>query len=205
MKSQGMQMNQQVTFLSDGGETVRELQLYLNPNAEHLLDWFHVTMRMTVMKQMAKGLESEELKATTLKALEHMKWNLWHGKVWRALQWIEELEMDLEGEDLNEKQHKLLKQLQEFEVYISRNRSFIPNYGERYRYGETISTAFVESTVNQVISKRMVKKQQMRWSKKGAHLLLQVRSKVLNKELQPAFQQWYAGFQVEEMEPAPAA
>jgi len=37
----------------------------------------------------------------------------------------------------------------------------MPNFGERYRNGETISTAFVESTVNQVISKRMVKKQQM--------------------------------------------
>ena len=32
-------------FLSDGGEDVRNLQLYLNPQAEHLLDWFHVTMR----------------------------------------------------------------------------------------------------------------------------------------------------------------
>src|SRR5215813_9076951 len=42
LKSQGMQMNQQITFLSDGGDTVRELQLYLNPQAEHLLDWFHV-------------------------------------------------------------------------------------------------------------------------------------------------------------------
>ena len=42
LKSQGMQMNQQVTFLSDGGDTVRELQLYLNPQAEHLLDWFHL-------------------------------------------------------------------------------------------------------------------------------------------------------------------
>ena len=39
LKSQGMQMNQQVTFLSDGGDNVRELQLYLNPQAEHLLDW----------------------------------------------------------------------------------------------------------------------------------------------------------------------
>jgi hypothetical protein len=38
------------------------------------------------------------------------------------------------------------------------------NYGERRRAGETISTSFVESAVNQVISKRMVKKQQMRWS-----------------------------------------
>lgn len=140
MKSQGMQMNQQVTFLSDGDDTVRALQLYLNPNAKHLLDWFHITMRITVMKQMAKGLElaPEDLKATTLKALEHIKWNLWHGKVWRAVAWIEDLEIDLEGEDLNEKQRKLLKHLQEFGVYIRRNRAFVPNYGERYRYGKAI-------------------------------------------------------------------
>jgi hypothetical protein len=34
LKGQGMQMNQQVIFLSDGGDTVRQLQLYLNPQAE---------------------------------------------------------------------------------------------------------------------------------------------------------------------------
>jgi hypothetical protein len=45
LKSQDMQMNQEITFLSDGGDTVRDLQLYLDPQAEHLLDWFHVTMR----------------------------------------------------------------------------------------------------------------------------------------------------------------
>jgi hypothetical protein len=38
LQSQGLQMNQQLTFLSDGGETVRDLQLYLSPEAEHLLD-----------------------------------------------------------------------------------------------------------------------------------------------------------------------
>jgi hypothetical protein len=42
LNAQGMQMNQLVTFLSDGGDTVRELQLYLNPQAEHILDWFHI-------------------------------------------------------------------------------------------------------------------------------------------------------------------
>ena len=31
LKSQGHQMNQQLTFLSDGGDTVRDLQLALNP------------------------------------------------------------------------------------------------------------------------------------------------------------------------------
>ena len=51
-----MQMNQQVTFLSDGEDSVRELQFYLNPQSEHYLDWFHITMRLTVLGQFAKGL-----------------------------------------------------------------------------------------------------------------------------------------------------
>jgi len=59
LKSQGMQMNQQVVFLSDGGDDVRDLQMYLNPEAEHYLDWFHVTMRLTVMGQYAKGLPEQ--------------------------------------------------------------------------------------------------------------------------------------------------
>jgi hypothetical protein len=33
-------------------------------------------------------------------------------------------------------------------LYITANEAFIPNYDDRYRYGEVISTAFVESTVN---------------------------------------------------------
>ncbi len=67
----------------------------------------------------------------------------------------------------------------------------ITNYGERYRNGEVIATGFVESAVNQIISKRFVKKQQMRWTKRGAHLLLQVRVKVLNDELRDNFSKWY--------------
>jgi hypothetical protein len=55
LRSQGLTMNQQVEFLSDGGEDVRNVQLYLNPEAEHLLDWFHLTMRLTVLNQIAKG------------------------------------------------------------------------------------------------------------------------------------------------------
>jgi hypothetical protein len=43
-------------------------------------------------------------------------------------------------------------------TFIDNNQHLIPNYGEKYRYGETITTAFVESTVNEVVAKRMVKK-----------------------------------------------
>ena len=59
---------------------------------------------------------------------------------------------------------------------------------------ETISSAFVESTVNQVISKRTVKKRQMRWSSVDAHLFLQVRTQVLNNDLTADFRRWYPGF-----------
>jgi hypothetical protein len=71
------------------------------------------------------------------------------------------------------------------------NGGFIPNYGDRYAYGETITTAFVESTVNEVVSRRMVKQQQMRWTRRGAHLLLQVRNQTLNNDLRESFGRWY--------------
>jgi hypothetical protein len=208
LQSQGHQMNQQLTFLSDGGDTVRDLQLYLNPQAEHLLDWFHLAMRLTVLQQTAKGLpqairdeeETYELRDVVVRSLERLKWLLWHGNVYRTFQVVQSVEVDLDvaaalGDGTA---RKLLKAVEEFHTYIERNRAFIPNDGERYRAGERIRTGFVESTVNQVISKRFCKKQQMPWTKRGAHLLLQTRVKTLNQELGAMFQRWYPDLQIEE-------
>jgi hypothetical protein len=197
LRSQGMQMNQQVTFFTDGGDDVRDLPLYLNPQSEQYLDWFHVTMRITVMSQLAKGLRSRDnpsLAKTVLDELERLKWFLWHGNVYRALETIDGLEFDLDLEGAGLERRKLLKAVVEFGSYIRANGAWIPNYGERHRNGETISSAFVESAVNQIVSKRMVKKQQMRWAPKSAHLLLQVRTRVLNNELGVAFKRWYPSF-----------
>jgi hypothetical protein len=80
-----------------------------------------------------------------------------------------------------------------FETYLTNNRAFIPNYGERYRQAKTIATSFVESAVNQVVSKRFVKKQQMRWTERGAHLLLQIRTQVLNGDWRATLSRWYVG------------
>jgi hypothetical protein len=175
LRSQGMQMNQQVTFFTDGGDDVRELPLYLNPQSEHYLDWFHITMRLTVMSQLAKGLRCRDKPSfakTVLDELERLKWFLWHGNVFQALRTVDALELDLDGEAAGLEQRKLLKAVTEFGGYIRANGAWIPNYGERYRAGEAISSAFVQSAVNQVVSNRMVKKLQMRWAPKTAHLLL---------------------------------
>ena len=69
-------------------------------------------------------------------------------------------------------------------TYVRSNKSAIINYGARYRSGRRIATALAESGVNSLVARRMVKKQQMQWSKRGAHLLLQVRrAAVLNGDL----------------------
>lgn len=196
LRSQGMHANQPVTFLSDGGETVRNLPMYLNPLAEHLLDWFHVAMRLTVMGQMNKGMretESASLIQTVEKHLTSLEHHLWNGNVGPAQTVMDILKLQLEGEAISLERKKLLKTVQHFARYILANADFIPDYGDRYRNEETITTAFVESAVNQVVSKRMVKKQPMRWSQKGAHLLLQVRTQVLNEELRGTFREWYPG------------
>jgi len=219
LKSQGMAMNQQVTFLSDGGDDVRQIQQYLNPEAEYWLDWFPITMRITVMKQMAKGLANEQqapaetsspqaeapAQKSMEKELQSLKWNLWHGNVERAWERIEDLLWNLEFTmGKSENQNQLWKQLRELDTYIRNNQAYIPHYGERNRNGERIATSFVESTVNQLVSKRMVKRQQMQWTERGAHLLLQTRTRVLNGELEETFRRWYPKFRPE-MEVMPVA
>jgi hypothetical protein len=55
--------------------------------------------------------------------------------------------------------------------YLRSNSQYLVNYGARHRKGLPISSAIAESAVNQVVSVRMAKKQQMRWSDEGAHHL----------------------------------
>jgi hypothetical protein len=89
----------------------------------------------------------------------------------------------------------------EFGNYIADNQAYIPDYGDRHRNGERISSAFAESAVNQLVSRRMVKRQQMHWTKRGAHLLLQVRAQVMNGDLRGTFQRWYPGMKAGSEDP----
>jgi hypothetical protein len=202
LQSQGVHNSQPLTFLSDGAETVRNLPVSLHPHSEHLIDWFHISMRLTVLGQLIKGLIrlSQEGGVVIQQKLESVKWSLWHGKVDKALERLGESER-LMGPfvDIYPRFPQLAKAVQQFRTYLEHNRSFLPNYGKRYRRGETISTAFVESTINSVLSKRFVKRQSMQWTKRGAHLLLQTRTKTLNNELAATFRHWYPDFQREEI------
>jgi len=194
LDAQGLTQRQSIRFVSDGGDTVRNLQQHLHGEGEHWLDWFHITMRITVMRQMAKSITSAEvidLPARIDRDLARMKWLLWHGNHVDGADAADLITWDLELADNKDAAAKLDKALGEFSGYIRKNADFIANYGDKWRNGERISSGFTESAINQVLSRRMVKKQQMRWTKRGAHLLLQTRTQTLNGDLRKCFQRWH--------------
>ena len=195
LRSQGLQANQDVTFLTDGGEQVRALTELITPEAEHVLDWFHITMRLTVLGQYARGVaHHDEAEGTRLLAqLDRIKWLLWHGNQYRVGKEIA-FEDDVDGLEVDYPNlGKFVRAAHDFAVYIASNAGSLINYGERFRSGERISSCLAESTVNAVISKRFAKRQQMQWTKRGAHLLLQTRTRTLDGTLRPLFERWYPG------------
>ena len=98
----------------------------MSPNAEHILDWFHVTMRLTVMNQLAVGLVNaakagnsgdvdKKIAADIVQDLDSLKWNLWHGNVQRALNKIISLDIGVESLELSSgNKEKLSRMLEEF-------------------------------------------------------------------------------------------
>jgi len=78
--------------------------------------------------------------------------------------------------------------------YLERNQGVLVHYAARRRRGEPISTAFVESAVNEIVATRMNKKQQMRWNRTTVQPFLDVRTAMLNDTLEDAFRHRYPGF-----------
>jgi hypothetical protein len=89
---------------------------------------------------------------------------------------------------------RIQRHVSELLGYLGRNQDTLVHYAARRRRGEPISTAFVESAVNEIIAKRMNKKQQMRWNRTTVQSFLDVRTAVLNDKLEDAFRHRYPGF-----------
>jgi len=190
---------------TDRDGALRDLQLSVLPEATHVLDWYHLTRRLTVLASVINGKEAaEKLPARDQDRLsewmDSAKWRLWHGRAAGAITRLQSMLVVMArhsvlGEAVVKRLTKLTTELLR---YLQNNADSIPDYARRYRAGERISTSFVESAVNQIIDKRMSKSQQMRWSPQGAHLLLQVRTSVLDGRLREDFARWYPGFAANE-------
>jgi hypothetical protein len=86
---------------------------------------------------------------------------------------------------------RLWTALREIDRYLNSQSAWLINYAERHRAGLRVGTALTEGTANFLVNRRMNKSQQMRWSRRGADLLLQVRGAVLNGKLGYSFGQLF--------------
>ncbi len=144
-------------------------------------------MRLTVLVQGAKGLKHEATRTSVLAALERLKRLLWHGNLFRAFQVLEVLEEAADAEHPAPEEKKVAKWLYDFRQYIEINQPFVSNYGVRYQAGGASpvplrSRRSTMSSGTRLQVKRMVKQQQMRWTHRGAHLLHQIRTQVLDDQ-----------------------
>ena len=155
-------------------------------------------MRFEHALQAARGLGAADtyLAGEAVRGLERAKWRLWHGrwpgcrrKLAALCRWVQRTDIcGVAG--IGRLEHHVGELL----GYLERNQGALVQYAARRRRGEPISTAFVESSVNEIIAKRMNKKQQMRWSRATVQPFLDVRAAVLNDTLEDCFRRRYRGF-----------
>jgi hypothetical protein len=196
----GVQADTPATVLCDGDAGLWRLQREALPEAIVVLDWWHAAVRFEHALQAARGLgagtANTHLADEAVRGLERAKWHLWHGrwpgcrrKLTALCRWTQRKHVrDVIGIG------RLQRHVRELLGYLERNEGALVHYVARRRCREPISTAFVESAVNEIVAKRMNKKQQMRWNRATVQPFLEVRTAVLNDTLEDAFRRRYPCF-----------
>ena len=187
--------------LCDGDAGLWRLQREVLPGATLALDWWHIAVRFEQALRAARGLLATSTADAPL-AQEaagestRAKWSLWRGrrtgcrrKLAALRRWTKRKRMrDVAGIG------RLQRHVSGLLGYLERNRGALVHYAARRRRGEPISTAFVESAVNEIVAKRMNKAQQMGWNRATVQPFLDVRTAVLNGTLEDAFRRRHPGF-----------
>lgn len=161
-KKQGLNKNTKLTALCDGADNCWNVVEYLEGHCAQvtcILDWFHIAIKF----------ENISLPSYLEKKLERIKWCLWHYKVKEALDRFEDVIKKTRRKTMKERLIKLRN-------YLTNNRNHLCHYAERYKNNEVISSSFAESTVETLINQRCKGKQHMKWTREGAHALLQLRA-----------------------------
>ena len=161
----------------------------------------HIAMRLQHLKQIANGLSADDpareaARAVIVEEVERLHWRIWNGKARDAQISIDRIRAVMHhfrGEPDQRRSTapswKLWTALRALDGYLTGQSAWLVNYAERHRAGLRVGTAITEGTANVLVNRRMNKSQQMRWSQRGADLLLQVRCAVYNGTLGSGFGQ----------------
>jgi hypothetical protein len=181
-----------LTGFTDGCPGLRSILAAAGVTTPPILDWFHVAMRLQHLEQTAGGLSTDdparrEAKAVIVAEVERLRWRLWNGKASDAEISIERIrevmhafQSEQEGRRSGVPSRKLWTALHALNGYLVGQSDWTVNYAARHRAGLRVGTAITEGTANFLVNRRMSKSQQMRWTRRGADLLLQVRCAVYN-------------------------
>jgi hypothetical protein len=184
-----------VTAFTDGCPGLQSILAGAGVMKPPIADWFHIAMRLQHAKRAASGLSTDEpawvqAKTTIVDEVERLHWRIWNGKAKSAritLDRIRKVMHVFQGERGHRRKgvpsRKLWHALHEVDGYLRSQSARLVNYAERYRAGLRVGTSVTEGTANFLVNRRMNKAQQMRWSRQGADLLLQVRCAVYNGTL----------------------
>jgi hypothetical protein len=188
-----------LTAFTDGCPGLRSILADAGVINRPILDWFHIAMRLQHAKQAASGLSTDvparvRAKIVIVEAVERLRWRIWNGKAKDAklaMERIRKVMHAFKGEGsrrtMGVPSRKLWTALQEIDGYLRSQSGWLVNYAQRYRAGLRVGTALTEGTANFLVNRRMNKLQQMRWSRRGADLLLQVRCAIYNGTLGSGF------------------
>ena len=192
LQGQGWREGDTVTAISDGDPALPALvRSATGGPVEPILDWFHLSMRVHHVEQVMRGLCALQPPPLALldpvqidvERLRYLLWNGHHDEACEVLGRIASWAKDavVPNEPATEaKVRRFAARCAELRSYVENNEGALINYGQRHRAGKPISTSRAEGTVNQLVSARMNKRKQMRWSPRGAHRVLQVRAAVLD-------------------------
>ena len=193
-----------LTGFTDGCAGLRLTLTAAGVTKPPILDWFHIAMRLQHLEQTAAALSTDtpawqEAKAVIVAEADRLRWRLWNGKAKDAQASIERIRAVIhhfQGEPACRRSvapsRKLWTVLLALDRYLISQADWTVNYAERHRAGLRVGTAITEGTANFLVNRRMHKSQQMRWTRRGADLLLQVRCAVYNGTFGSVFGQRFA-------------
>jgi hypothetical protein len=185
----------EVIAFTDGCPGLRAVLSNAGVTKPPILDWFHIAMRLQHTKLAAANLSTNDpdrvkAKAVIVAEVERLHWRIWNGKAknaQRSIKRIRKVMHVFKGEHSQGAKgvasRKLWHALHAVDKYLKGQAAWLVNYAKRYRAGLRVGTSITEGTANFLVNRRMNKSQQMRWSRRGADLLLQVRCAVYNGTL----------------------
>jgi len=195
--SQGWDGRRPVTVISDGEPALPNLvHRAVQGSVRHILDWWHISMRVQHVENAVKGLLQAEnfpgISELFQRPAETLRWNLWHGKIQTAGTLIQCLMVDcsrLSKDDLavRDATARVQARCRELYTYLANNMGNLTDYGWRHRNGFPISSSRAEGCVDDIGNTRMGKRRRMRWSPKGAHQVAVTRAAVLDGRLSVSF------------------